>query len=97
MGKRTISNDFYSQLLNELAELQIQITSAKPSNLSQLLDRQIYIHNIISKRLYKLANEQKIIPQEGLQSIVRPPYVVTFQLIHKGCAVVHSVSYCCEL
>ena len=50
MNKAKLTNDdAYSELLNELAQLQIQITAAKPTNLKTLLDRQLTIHEAITQ------------------------------------------------
>ena len=101
MNKAKLTNDdAYSQLLNELAQLQIQITTAKPTNLKALLDRQLTIHEAITQRLTQLATAAQIMPSDDLQSIIRPPYVVTFLLqndaARKGdfLITVHCLSFC---
>jgi hypothetical protein len=95
-----VSDDVYSQLLDELVSLQLQINTAKPINLKALLDRQLVSHEVITKKLTRLAIDNKIVPRDELQSIVRPPYVVTFllQAESKGAynVTIHNVSLCCK-
>ncbi len=94
------SEEGYNQLLDELGRIQIQLNTTKPTNLKALLERQMTVHEAIIHRLTQLALDKVILPMDDLQSIVRPPYVVTFLLQPDGAEgyniTIHNVSYCCQ-